>query len=261
MPTPDAATALFAYSTDVPKFRAGALAQLGSLIDSSLITDEDIWGALVAGEAEAQRALRIPFAPTVIIPENAPQSEVDALVAAGTRFEQEPAYDYSPSDWSMDIWGFIRLRKYPLIRVDSVKFTYPTPMNDVLTVPTDWLRLDKKYGHLRVVPTGTLMGMGPLSSYLLQAMSSGRLIPNMIHIRYVAGLANAARDFPDLVSLVKRMATLKLVKNAFLPQSGSISADGLSQSSSVDVGKWHDEIDRDLDVLRDAIHGVRMVVC
>ena len=60
--------------------------------------------------------------------------------------------------------------------------------------------------------------------------------------------------------MVKRMASLKLLKTAFLPQSGSISADGLSQSSSVDVSKWQDEIDHDLGALRNAIHGIRFAV-
>jgi hypothetical protein len=122
------------------------------------------------------------------------------------------------------------------------------------------VRLDKKYGHVRFVPTGSMMALGPMSTYIMTAISSGRVIPNMIHMRYVAGLENPVRDFPDLVKVVKRIAILNILKNAFLPQSSSISADGLSQSISVDTDKWQSGIDADLGLLRDSIHGIRMGV-
>lgn len=259
MPEAPARTALFVRPQAVEAFKSSSLAFLDNSFPVDGLSDDAIWEALVQAEYDAAHELRVLFEPHVIIPEDAPDDEVAALVAAGTKFKQESAYDYDPQDWSADCWGYTILRQRPVQSVESVKFTYPQPNNTVLDVPHDWLRLDKKYGHLRFVPTGTLMGMGPLASYLMQAMSSGRLIPNMIHIRYTAGLANPARDFPELVGLVKRMAVLRILKASFLPQSTSISADGLSQSASVDTGKWQDEIDRDLGVLRDAIHGIRMM--
>ena len=91
-------------------------------------------------------------------------------------------------------------------------------------------------------------------------MAGGRVIPAMIRVRYVAGLKNVARDFPDLVDVVKKMAILRILQTAFLPQSGTISADGLSQSTSLDIQKWHDGVDDALDVLMQAIHGPRMTV-
>jgi len=66
---------------------------------------------------------------------------------------------------------------------------------------------------------------------------------------------------------VLKKAALKILEDAFLPQSGSISADGLSQSMSVDMDKYHDAIDRILNGgkgsnggLMTAIHGVRFGV-
>jgi hypothetical protein len=57
------------------------------------------------------------------------------------------------------------------------------------------------------------------------------------------------------------------VEDAFVPQSGSISADGLSQSLSVDVSKYHDAVDAILNGppnsnggLMTRIHGIRMGV-
>ena len=64
-----------------------------------------------------------------------------------------------------------------------------------------------------------------------------------------------------------KKAVLKILEDSFLPQSGSISADGLSQSLSVDMEKYHDMIDRTLNGgkgsnggLMTAIHGVRIGV-
>lgn len=253
-------TALFNRFTSVDEFRAQSLALLGTSISLDAVDDDLLWQSLVSAEAQASHDLRVLFQPTTIIPSTAPQSEVDALVAAGTPFRTEAPYDYDPTNWTMDVWGHLVLRQRPVVRIDSVKFTYPHPGSDVITIPDQWLRIDKKYGHVQFVPTGAMMGMGPLSTYLLQAMSAGRLIPQMIHVRYVAGLEDAARNYPQLVSLVSRMATLKILKSAFLPQSGSISADGLSQSNSVDTSKWQDEIDHDLEAMRQLFHGVRMTV-
>lgn len=254
------ASALFNRFRAVEQFKNESLAFLDRSFPVDKLTDEYIWDNLVAAEAEASRQLRVFLQPTVVIPEDASQTEVDALRASGKPFVQESAYDYDPSGWTSDAWGYIIARKSPIIRVDSVKFTYPNPNNDILTIPIEWVRLDKKYGHVRFVPTGAMMALGPMSTYIMTAISSGRIVPNMIHIRYVAGLENAAQDYPDLVKVVKRMAILSILKNAFLPQSSSISADGLSQSISVDTDKWAEGIDHDLGLLRDAIHGVRLGV-
>ena len=253
-------SALFSRFAAVRQFKNESLAFLDNSFPVDNLSDDTIWDSLITAEADASRALRVFLQPTVVIPETAPQSEIDALVAAGTPFAQESPYDYDPQGWSSDAWGYLVTKNSPIIRVESARFTYPNPGSDILNVPLDWLRLDKQHGHVRFVPTGTLMAFGPLNTYLMTAMSSGRVIPNMIHLRYVAGLENAARDYPDLIKVVKRMAALAILKNAFLPQSGSISADGLSQSSSVDTSKWQESIDHDMDALRDSIHGVRMMV-
>lgn len=255
-----AATALFSRMSAVEEFKRESLAFLDRSFPIDQITDDYIWDSLVAAESEASHALRVFMRPTVILPEDAPQSEIDALVAAGTPYALEAPYDYQPTVWSSDGWGHMLVRQKPVIRVDSVRFTYPNPSSDVLTVPNEWLRMDKRYGQIRFVPTGAMMGLGPFSTYIMTAMASGRIIPGMIHVRYVAGLENPRRDYPDLVKLIKRMAILTILKSAFLPQSGSISADGLSQSSNVDTGKWQDDVDRDLNQLRDKIHGIRFEV-
>ncbi len=231
----------------------------GAHVDLSGFSDDALYSKLMAAESDASHQLRAFFAPTVVIPEDAPQAEVDALEAAGTRYVQEPAYDYDPDFFMGDRWGYIVTNHRPLISVQSIRFAYPDPMHQVWEVPIAWVRTDKQFGHVRLVPAAQSFS-APLSAFVMQALGGGRTIPFMIQVRYTAGLANPTRDYPELLDLVKKMAVLRILQSAFLPQSGSISADGLSQSASVDVEKWHDGIVDKLGDLRDAIHGVRMTV-
>lgn len=212
---------------------------------------------LKAAEADASRQLRIYFAPTVVIPDDAPQSEIDALEAANTRYAQEAAYDYDAYFFSGDRWGYMVTKQKPIISVQSIRFAYPAPTNQVFEIPHSWIRLDKKYGHIRLVPAAQSFS-APLSAFIMQALGGGRTVPFMIHVRYTAGLSDPVKDYPDLVDLVKKMAVLRILQDAFLPQSGSVSTDGISQSLSVDMQKWHDDIEHKLGDLRDAIHGPRV---
>lgn len=253
-------SALFSRFSAVNQFKNESLAFLDKSFPVDNLTDDYIWDCLLSAEADASRQLRVFFEPTVVIPEDAPANEVNALVAAGTKFVQEASYDYEPNAWSGDGWGYMLLRKTPVISLESVIFSYPKPSSQILNVNNDWVRLDHKYGHVRFVPSGPMMAYGPVSFFLMSAIAAGRHIPGMIAVRYVSGLKNAAQDYPDLVTVVKRMAILRILKNAFLPQSSSISADGLSQSTSVDVGKWEESIENSLDTLRQSIHGVRFGV-
>ena len=249
-------TALFDRFSSVDEFKTASLAFLDKSFPIKNITDDYIWDKLMAAEAEAADRLRVLFQPTEVIPDDAPAAEVNALIAAGTAYVAEPPYDYSPQDWHTDAWGITQLRHYPVIEMHSIKLTYPSPTNTVLDVPLDWVRLDHKTGLVRFVPTGTVMNFGPISTYLMTAMASGRRIPSMMHFRYKAGLSNPAAKYPELLTVVKNMAVFSILKSAFLPQSGSISADGLSRSTSIDLDKWHDGIENDIKVLRQKIHGV-----
>ena len=104
------------------------------------------------------------------------------------------------------------------------------------------------------------MSVGSFGSMILTMMAGGRNVPQMLKIRYVAGMVNAARDYPDLINLIKKMAVLRIIDDSFIPQSGSISADGLSKSFGVDVDKFANRVDVMLTALRDSIHGIRCMV-
>ena len=222
-------------------------------------SDDYLFDKLRAAESYVQHAIRCYLAPTVIIPDDAPQSEVDALEAAGTRFAQEAAYDYDPEFFQGERWGYLVTKQRPLISVQSIKFAYPAPGSQVFEIPHEWIRLDRLYGHIRLVPASMAFS-APLSAYIMQALGGGRTVPFMIQVRYTAGIKDINSEYPELVTAIKRMAVLNVLKDSFTPQSGSISADGLSQSISADMDKYHDSIDKTLDVVRDAIHGIRMTV-
>lgn len=227
------------------------------------LSSDYIWSKLIAAEAEVARTLRVKLQPTAFFPTTPTQDQIDAL--DGMPWEEDPAYDYDPEMFQGEMWGFIVTNHKPIISVQSLEYVYPAPAQLSYEIPSDWLRMDKKAGQVRIVPS-TIASV-PVSGYLLQIMGGSRLIPHMMQLTYVAGLANAVRDFPDLVDVVKKLAVLKIIEDSYLPQSGSISADGLSQSMSVDMSKYQDSIDRTLNGpkganggLMAAIHGVRLGV-
>lgn len=250
---PDQASAVAAMRADRLTMLASSL--LGSDFSPS---EPYVWAKLMAAEKDAERRLRVFFEPVTVFAYEPSDAELAAL--NGARYVEESAYDYEPGIWGSEDWGYLVLRKSPVIAVDSVVFAYPAPAQAVFTVPKEWIRLDKKDGHLRFVPAGSTLSIGAMSATMLSAMAGGRNVPQMLQIKYRAGLRNVRDDYPDLLDLVQKMASLRIIQDAYLPQSGSISADGLSQSMSVQMEAYHDGIDSAIDTLLQALHGIRMMV-
>jgi len=216
------------------------------------LSDSYIFGKVLAAEADAARELRVFLEPTEVLPEGTEQSVMDALDAEDPPkpWVEEPAYDFSPEMFQGEKWGYIVTRQHPIITVTSVIFAYPIATNTVFSVPSNWIRVDKKYGHIRLVPTGTPF-YAPLNAYIMSAVGGGRTIPHMLRVRYTAGLSDVSTKWPDLLDLIKKMAVLRILGDQFVPQSGSISADVL---------KYKEHVDKQLEALRQAIHGQRMIV-
>lgn len=229
---------------------------------STELDNSYIWEKLRAAEREVARALRVELEPTAFFPEPPTEEQITAL--NGMPWKEDDGYDYDPAMYTGDRWGFIQTHSLPIVSVEKVEFAYPAA-GAKFDIPQEWLQVNKKYGQVQIVPASTAsVGMG---AYFMQLVSSGRVIPNMIRVTYVAGLVDAAHNYPDLVDAVKKTAVLKMLEDAFMPQSGSISADGLSQSLSMDMSKYEDSIDRILNGasgsnggLKAAIHGIRLAV-
>lgn len=229
---------------------------------STDISDDYIWQKLRAAEAEIGRLLRVPLAPTQFFPKEPTPDQLAAL-PAGMPWAVDPGYDYSPDFFQGERWGLLRLRQKPVISVSSLVFAYPSTASPQFTFPLDWLRIDKKYGQIQIVPTSAAY-LATMNTFVLQALSSGRQIPMALEFTYVAGLTDAVNEWPDLIDVIKKKAVLSIVEDTFLPASGSISADGLSQSTSYQMDQYHEMIDRKLygpkgsnGGLMAAIHGVR----
>jgi hypothetical protein len=226
------------------------------------LSDDYIWNKLRAAENETGRDLRVPLVPTQFYSIDPTPDQLAAL-PPGMPWAIDPAQDYDPDFFQGERWGFLVLRNKPVISVQQVQFVYPSPTTGFFDFPLDWIRIDKKYAQIRFVPASSTF-VAPLNAFLLQALGGGRTIPFAFNVTYQAGI-NAEADYPQLIDLIKRRAALKIVEDGFLPSSGSISADGLSQSLSINLDSYRDMIDVTLNGpkgsnggLMTAIHGIRM---
>lgn len=258
-------SSLFVRDMIIDELRADRLMMTANtVLSGAKFTDDYLWEKLRAAESEIGHDLRVPLTPTQFFPYPPTQTEIDAL--DGKPWAVDPAYDYDPEFFQGEKWGFLVMRQKPLIEVQRVRFVYPAPTTGFYEVPGDWLRMDRKYGHIRFVPASSPF-VAPLNAFILQALGGGRTIPFAIEVNYVAGLENAARDFPELLDAIKKKTVVKSIEDSFPAQSGSISADGLSQSLSVDMEKYRETVDTILygapgtnGGLMTAIHGVRVSV-
>ncbi|NPT44346.1 hypothetical protein GNZ12_24150 [Paraburkholderia sp. 1N] len=247
-------TALFPDQTAaVADLRAQLLMGPAQYINYAVVTDAMIWDKLVAAETEAERLLKTFFDAVQIIPDTALPDEIAALEAAGTRYRTIGAFDYDPAMFEGERWGLMRLPYKPVQQVQSVTVAFPAPFLMNYVVPFEWIRIDRKYGDMQLVPT-TAAQVSPVGAFALVAMGGAVTYPQAVGVRYTCGLINAngtvvtsfAEHWDDLVDLVKRMAIGKIMKMAYLPASASISADGLSQSNSFNYKAWQDQINEDL---------------
>lgn len=123
----------------------------------------------------------------------------------------------------------------------------------------DWLRTDRKYGKVQIVPVQLAAGM-TLSGLILTALGAGRTVPLAVKVKYRAGLEDAAGKHPDILNLIKRLAVVEALADLFLPSGGSTSVDGLSQSFTFELDKHRSDAEGELDAIRGSLHGLRLLV-
>lgn len=257
-------TSLFIKDIVIEEIRNDRLmAAAAGVLQDVKVSDDYLWDKIRAAESELAHQLRVPFVPTRFFPKQPTQTQIDAL--AGQAWEVESAPDYEAQMFAGDRWGYIVTRQKPIIGVHQMRFVYPTENNGYFDIPNSWLSIDKKYGHIRIVPTSNAVLTG-MAGLVMMNLAGGRTIPSMVHLEYDAGLTNAETNWPELLDAIKKTAVLKVVADAYLPQSGSISADGLSESLSVDMSKYHESVDHILNGangnggLMAKLHGIRVMV-
>lgn len=258
-------TSLFIKDIVVDELRRDRLmsAAAGVLQDIH-VSDDYLWDKIRAAESEISHTLRVPLVPTRYFP-NPPTAE-DLAALDGMAWAIEVGTDYTPSFFEGDRWGFIATRQKPIISIDRLQFAYPSQGGAYMDIPLGWINFDAKYGHVRIVP-GSNAVVNSVAGFIMPNMAGGRVIPSMVQMTYTAGLTDVATTFPELLDAIKKMAVLKIVGDAFLPQSGSISGDGLSESMSVDMDHYSDAVDLILNGpkgsnggLMSKIHGIRLMV-
>lgn len=219
--------------------------------------DSVLLGYLKAGAKELERKLKVPLDITEIFSDEPTPEELTAL--AGKPYKVEPGYDFEPNFFSVQKMGFLNLRVCPVVSITSIKLIHPSISPLGMDIPISWLRVDKKYGQLHVLPNG-VMAITQFISLGAQDFGMrfgvGYTVPYMIRVHYSAGIDVAGGNYPEVESLIMQMASLQAIKQAFLPQSGSISADGLSESASIDTSKFAAGIDDDIAHLKQSLTGI-----
>lgn len=258
-------TSLFIKDLVVEELRRDRLMSAAAgVLNGITVSDDYLWDKIRAAESELSHTLRVPLVPTRFFPAKPTAEQLAAL--DGLPWEIEIGSDYTSDMFDGDRWGFIVTRQRPIVSIERLEFSYPVEGGSFFEIEPDWLNFDAKYGHIRIVPTNSasLMSFGGV---FLTALAGGRLIPSMVRLTYTAGLTDVATKFPELLDAIKKTAVMKIVGDAFLPQSGSISGDGLSESISVDMGKYHADVDQIINGndgsnggLMTKIHGIRTMV-
>ena len=262
---PSTRNSLFVRDIVVDEIRKDRLmAAASGILQDIKVSDQYLWDKVRAAESDISHILRVPLVPTRYFPIQPTALELEDL--GDMAWEIDHGYDYDPGMFERDKWGYLVTRHSPVISVEYMRFAYPKQEIGFFDVPLDWLRTDKRAGHIRIIPTNSAVLMGT-AGFAMTSMLNRRTIPDMVQVAYTAGLRDAAADYPELIDVIKKKAVLKIVADAFLPSSGSISADGLSQSISVDMSKYSDAIDEIINGpkgsnggLMNAIHGIRSMV-
>lgn len=251
--------------SDVGPFRSDRLARAkATYFPKAELSDGYLLGQLQAAENEIALRLKVCLEATTVFPFTPTQAQITALNNAP--YVEEPGYDYDSGFFQDDRWGYIVTRRRPVISVIALNLVYPNPLTTVYEIPNDWIRLDKKYGHIRLVPASSTF-VAPLGAFIMQAIGGGGTIPGMIQLQYVTGYQDVKAEMPAIVNVIYRLALLNIIEENFEPSSQSISADGLSQSISWDPQKQRDLIEETLfgpkganGGLFTAIHGLSATV-
>lgn len=224
----------------------------GQTIDASYLLMK-----LQAEEELAEAEFNTFFTPRQVYAQGIGMDKLAAMNPNNYPLVVEPGYDYEPSMLSGDSWGFMQLRHNHIINVDAIRFVWPDTKDDRWNIPVNWVRSDSKYGRINIIPVQTPVEL-PLDIFVMGALSGGRRVPFMLQVIYKSGLVNAKKNFPLLVDYIMKKAAISIVEDQFLPQSGSISGDGLSQSMSLDTSKFRDQLEPRRKQLDRLLNGVRL---
>lgn len=194
---------------------------------------------------------------------NSPDMETD--VTGNLPLIVETPYTFEPWKWRMD-YGPIRLYSRPVLQVQRVRITLG-PQDTVISLPAEWLRIDKTMGEINIVPirgTAQLATMAAgLAMLTTMGFSNTEYLPDSIAVDYIAGLPTGWQDsaeWGDVALALADWCALKLlhdIDHVFAAGLGvvSLSADGVSQQRQYDRFQMKKQelearVQRFMDVMR-----------
>lgn len=160
----------------------------------------------------------------------------DPVAQAAADIFEDP-YDYDVNDYIN--WGFLLLRRKPVISVERIRLIYPTGQT-IITYPKEWIKLYSKFAQVHIVPMAgsfnqyPLIGQGAMYLPLLSGFLT-KSIPQLIHVDYTAGLTVIPDDLKDALYKLSAVEVLKAAGAGKAPGIASMStgADGLSESTTL----------------------------
>jgi len=158
-----------------------------------------------------------------------------ALVALTDIFEDP--YDYDVGDYLN--WGYIALRRKPIVSVERIRLIYPTGQ-EIITYPIEWIKIFHKFSQIQIVPMAgsfkqyPLIGQGAMYLPLMSGFLT-KSVPQLIHVDYTAGLTVVPDDLKDAIYKLSAVEILKTAGQGRFPgvASMSTSADGLSENTTL----------------------------
>lgn len=201
---------------------------------------------------------------------------------------EEESHDYHLLDYRN--WGYLRLYRKPVIEIESLEMYYG--QNKVLSIPSDWIKIDPLAGAIQLFPSAGTGSTGPIitsagSLFIPLTQGSFQYAPQLWKIKYKAGMtlpeegdSQIYRKYdlpPDLVELIYKKASMSimtvwgdLILGAGIA-SQSISLDGASQSinttqsamyggASARVNQLKEDIDELLATLQKMYVGLKVTV-
>lgn len=158
----------------------------------------------------------------------------------------ETPYLFEPRKWR-DNYGPIRLQYRPVVSVQRMRITLG-PIDTVIDLPLDWLRVDKRAGEINLVPIRGTAQLSSMAAGLAMLTSLGfantEYMPDSIAVDYVVGLpsdwaTNEYSEWSDLKLHLADWCALQLLRDIDHVYGAGLanvanSADGLSQQLNYD---------------------------
>jgi hypothetical protein len=186
--------------------------------------------AIAAAHTRFEQELQMAIDKKVI------KMQPDSTLVKGEDYDEEEApLDYISGQISTSRLPRYRLRRRPVLSVERLLLAF-SPEYTVLTVPAQWVRLNKHMGTVDIVPVGAsaqvALQMGMWFAPLVAQDWPWRAIPQFVCIDYTAGFENPETDpaLDEMRPALLRAAAAEVGRSLRNLLPTTISVDGLTHS-------------------------------